>query len=170
MEKLSIRKIIQSDNSAVSQIIRQVMTEFGAVGTGFSIQDPEVDCMFESHQSPVASFYVLESKQALLGCGGISPLVGGDETTCELKKMYFLPQARGRGAGRVLAELLVNDARRLGFQRVYIETLESMIAANQLYRKLGFRLLPSKLGNTGHCGCDTFYELPLQPHEEITIL
>ena len=85
-----LRPIEQTDNSQVAKIIRTVMTEYGAVGDGFSIQDPEVDHMFEAYQDPRAIYLVLVSNGQVLGCGGIAPLKGGDADTCELKKMYFL--------------------------------------------------------------------------------
>ncbi len=160
-----IRRIQPSDNLEVASIIRTVMTEFGAVGAGFSIEDAEVDCMYESYTEPRTRFYVLDNKRALLGCGGIAPLAGGDPETCELKKMYFQPAARGQGYGRLLVETLLQDACRLGFRKVYIETLQSMVAANLLYQKLGFERLDRGLGNTGHCGCDTFYAMELPPVE-----
>lgn len=158
-----IRQIQEKDNAVVAQVIRSVMTEFGAVGAGFSIEDAEVDCMYESYSAEQSRFYVLDDRRGVLGCGGIAQLEGGDAGVCELKKMYFLPEARGQGAGRLLAETLIQDARRIGFRRVYIETLESMTAANRLYQKLGFVPLAEGLGNTGHCGCDTFYALDLEP-------
>ena len=63
------------DNPAVARIIRTVMTEYGAVGPGYSIEDPEVDAMFETYDHPRALFLVLENnKGEPVGCGGIAPL------------------------------------------------------------------------------------------------
>ena len=145
------------------------MPEFGAVGPGYSIEDAEVDTMFEAYQGIQKAFYVVVTAGKVVGCGGVAPLDGGQEDVCELKKMYFLSEARGRGAGRVLAELLINDARKLGFNKIYIETLQQMEAANGLYKSLGFQKIDGPLGNTGHCGCDTHYLLELQPLEEVSI-
>ena len=160
-----VRRIKPQDNLAVATVIRDVMTEFGAVGQGFSIEDPEVDVMFEAYEDVRSRFYVLEDMGRVLGCGGIAPLTGGDRNDCELKKMYFLPEARGQGLGRLLAETLLVDAQRIGFRRVYIETLERMTIANRLYQKLGFERLEQGLGNTGHCGCDAYYALNIEPLE-----
>lgn len=169
MARLLVRKIVNGDNQVVAQIIRSVMTEFGAVGPGFSIEDAEVDTMFEAYEGDKKACYVVVTAGEVVGCGGVAPLDGGAEDTCELKKMYFLAEARGRGAGRVLAELLINEARKLGFSKIYIETLEQMEAANGLYKSLGFRKLDGPLGNTGHGGCNTFYLLELKPLEQISI-
>ena len=160
-----IRMIRAEDDPHVADVIRQVMTEFGAVGAGFSIEDPEVDAMFHAYQGERAVFYVVEHERTVMGCGGIAPLDGGEEGTCELKKMYFLPGVRGKGVGRLLAETLIQDAARLDFRKIYIETLESMAAANKLYQKLGFERIEGNLGATGHCGCDTFYVLDVPPLE-----
>lgn len=169
MGDFEVRKIAPTDNNSIAAVIRSVMTEFGAVGAGFSIEDPEVDTMFEAYQGDHSIYYVVCAQGNVLGGAGVAPLAGGDAETCELKKMYFMPEARGLGAGRVLAELLLHDARKFGYSRVYIETLQRMGAANQLYRSLGFQPLPSCLGATGHGGCDTYYVLDFEPMEEIII-
>jgi putative acetyltransferase len=48
-EVFVLRTIRPGDNPQVAGIIRSVMTEFGAVGPGFSIMDPEVDHMYEAY-------------------------------------------------------------------------------------------------------------------------
>lgn len=155
---LALRPICPADNPQVAAIIRTVMTEYGAVGPGYSIEDPEVDAMFEAYNHARALFLVLENADGhLVGCGGIAPLQGGDADTCELKKMYFLPEARGQGMGRKLMETLEVAARQRGFQQIYLETIAAMQEANRLYQRLQFEPLPGPMGNTGHTGCGLFY-------------
>lgn len=153
----TIRPIRQADNLQVAKIIRDVMTEFQAVGEGYSINDPEVDFMYEAYDRPNAGFFVLEKGEVLVGCGGIAPLKGAKATICELQKMYFLPEARGLGLGKKLALFLMEEATKLGFKQCYLETLERMWQANLLYQKLGFERTTTNLGNTGHCSCDLWY-------------
>jgi putative acetyltransferase len=152
-----LRRIRPSDNEQVASIIRTVMTEFGAVGEGFSIMDPEVDHMYEAYQTPGHAMYVVEKDARLLGCGGFGPLLGGEARICELKKMYFLPELRGNGMGRKLVSLVLEEARLAGYTQCYLETLCSMRAANALYQKMGFIPLQGALGATGHGGCDAWY-------------
>lgn len=166
-----IRKIQPADDPDVAKIIRTVMTEFGAVGSRFSIADPEVDAMFGAYANPKSIFYVLEDRGSLVGCGGIAPLVGGQQDTCELKKMYLMAQARGKGLGTLLCEMLIVDAQRFAYRQIYIETLARMEAAIRVYEKLGFDKLPQCLGQTGHVGCDTFYARQLEPlHLDASLL
>lgn len=169
MANLTARKIAPEDNPSVAAVIRSVMTEFGAVGSGFSIEDAELENMYRAYQALHSVFYVVTQATKIVGCGGISPLSGGDHSICELRKMYLLPTARGQGAGRVLAELLIVEARARNYSAVYLETLSRMVAANRLYQRLGFETLDQPLGNTGHHGCNQFYLLQLGNQEEVVI-
>src|SRR5262245_22286863 len=97
-EKLTIREIGPKDNAAVAAIIREVMTGLGAVGPGYSINDPEVDAMCEAYNKPRSKYFVVVDEVGVaVGGAGIGPLVGGEADICELKKMYLLPAARGNG-------------------------------------------------------------------------
>lgn len=156
-ERLSIRPIRAADDSAVAAIIRSVMPEFGAKGPGFAINDPEVDGMSAAYARPGAAYFVVTDGDRVLGGGGVAPLDGGDPRTCELRKMYFLPQARGRGAGAALLARCLDAARAFGYTRCYLETLARMDAARKLYARFGFRPLCAPLGNTGHFSCDSYY-------------
>ena len=71
--------------------------------------------------------------------------------------MYFLPELRGLGAGRVLIGRCLDAARQLGYRRCYLETLTGMDAAQALYLKAGFRQIDGPLGGTGHFSCDRYY-------------
>jgi putative acetyltransferase len=153
---LNIRPIRAADNPLVADIIRQVMTEFGAVGEGYSIHDDEVDDMHAAYANDRAIFYVVTLNDVVLGCGGIGPLKGAVKDTCELKKMYFLPRLRGLGAGAKLLNKCLEAARRMGYRCCYLETTGTMKQAQHLYRKHGFRQLDAPMGNTGHCSCETW--------------
>ncbi len=158
---LSFRPITPADDAAVAAIIRAVMPEFGADGPGFAIHDPEVGHMSAAYARPGAAFFVVCEGERVLGSGGVAPLDGGEPGVCELRKMYFLPELRGRGAGKALLEHCLATARALGYRRCYLETLERMTDARRLYEKFGFKALCSQRGATGHFGCDRYYELEL---------
>lgn len=161
MSAFDIRPIRPADDPAVARVIRTVMPEFGACGSGFAINDPEVDWMHRAYGAPRSAYFVVERDGRMCGGGGIAPLEGGDADTCELRKMYFLPELRGLGAGAALMTQCLDAARRFGFRRCYIETLTGMDAAMRLYERTGFRRIDAPLGATGHGGCDRYYLLDL---------
>lgn len=152
-----IRPIEARDDAAMAAIIRRVMSEFGAGGEGFAIHDAEVDAMHAAYMQPRSAYFVLEVDGAVAGGGGVAALEQGDADTCELRKMYFLPAARGHGAGHAMMQRCLDAARAFGYRRCYLETLSGMDAAFALYRKHGFRPLCASLGSTGHHGCDHWF-------------
>lgn len=156
-----LRPIEPRDDEAVASIIRTVMTSFGASGPGFAIHDPEVSAMSAAYARPGAAYFVVEHEGRVVGGAGVAPLDGGPADTCELRKMYFLPEARGLGLGRIMLERCLETARALGYRRCYLETLTGMDAAQALYVKMGFTRIDGPCGATGHHGCDRFYERPL---------
>ena len=156
-ESFRIRPIAPADDAAMAAIIRAVMPEFGACGSGFAINDPEVDWMHRAYAAPRSAYFVVERGGVVEGGGGVAPLEGSDADTCELRKMYFLPSLRGLGAGAALMARCLDAARGFGFRRCYLETLTGMDAAMKLYARSGFRRIDAPLGATGHGGCDRYF-------------
>jgi putative acetyltransferase len=156
-----IRKVRKEDDPQIANVIRTVMPEFGASGQGFAIHDKEVDNIYEAYSQPRTAYIVCELDGKILGGGGIAPLEGGDEDTCELKKMYFLPEGRGKGLGQEVLKACLHAAREKKFRYCYLETFNTMKGAMKLYEKNGFKKIPGPLGNTGHFACDIFYKVEL---------
>ncbi|MDR6936321.1 GNAT superfamily N-acetyltransferase [Luteibacter sp. 3190] len=152
-----IRPIDPRDDADIAAVIRTVMPEFGADGPGFAIHDREVDTMSSAYSAPRCAYFVVEMHGRAVGGGGIAPLEGGDDETCELRKMYFLPEARGTGAATQLLRRCLDAGRRAGFSRCYLETLTGMDAAQALYLRLGFTRIDAPMGGTGHFSCDRFF-------------
>lgn len=152
----TLRRLQHTDNPAIASIIRSVMPEFGADGPGFAIHDSEVDDMATAYSAPGCTYFVVALAGRVCGGAGIAPL-DANPGVCELRKMYFLPELRGLGAGTALMQQCLTAARDLGYQRCYIETLAGMDAAQHLYEKHGFSRLQAPLGNTGHFACNRFY-------------
>lgn len=156
----TIRPIAARDDAAVAAIIRTVMPEFGADGPGFAIHDAEVGAMHAAYAKSGCAYFVVELEGKVHGGGGVAPLDGA-AGVCELRKMYFLPELRGRGAGSALIIRCLDAAHELGYRQCYLETLTGMDAAQRLYQKHGFARIPAAMGSTGHFSCNRFYLLDL---------
>lgn len=92
--------------------------------------------MFEP---PDGVFLVGRDGSRAVACGGIARF---DERRAELKRMYVLPEARGRGLGRQLLEALEAQARALGYRALVLETGVDQLPAVGLYESSGFERIP----------------------------
>ncbi|MES2329752.1 MAG: GNAT family N-acetyltransferase [Bacteroidota bacterium] len=157
MHDISIRPIQPADNPAVANIIRRTLEEFGITRAGTVYFDKTTDHLFELFQStPLSAYFVVEKDGVILGGAGIFPTDGLPEGTCELVKMYLLPNARGTGLGRHMIDHCLQLAKQKGFTAVYLETMPELKKAMSVYEKFGFTYLEGPMGNSGHCGCDVW--------------
>ncbi len=155
-----LRPIRRGDDPAVAAVIREVMTEHGCTDEGFAIHDAEVEAMTANYRTEDrAAYYVVARKSEVLGGAGFARLAGTTEAeaTCELRKMYFRPPARGHGLGHAVLDLLLDEMCLAGYRRCYIETTSWMDAARHVYLAHGFAEIPEALGSTGHGSCDRFF-------------
>lgn len=160
-DQITICEVRSEDDAQLADLIKVVMTEIGAIGEGYSINDPEVQAMSENYIGPRARYFVLVDGDQVLGGGGFAQRIDADETTCELRKMYFLPQARGLGKAQEMLNLIFDEAKAAGYTKMYLETIVGADKAIALYERNGFKKISCPQGNTGHSGCDTFYEKEL---------
>lgn len=150
---MKIRRILKKDNDQVRDIIQSVILEYGAPKKGTAYSDAATQAMYEHYQLPRRDYYVIEDGGRIVGCAGTGPLAGFEENICELQKMYFSPKARGKGLGKKMMDLCLKTARDFRYERIYIETMDNMLEAQKLYKKVGFLPLQEPLGNTGHYSC-----------------
>lgn len=148
-----IRPIQPKDNVQVAKIIRSVLEDFNVPKVGTAYADASLDCMYETYQKSRSAYYVLEENGKLIGGGGIAQLDNYEGNVCELQKMYFLDEARGRGLGTQMIDICLKKAKEFGYEQCYLETMSYMEAAQKLYKKYGFYYLDGAMGDTGHSAC-----------------
>jgi ribosomal protein S18 acetylase RimI-like enzyme len=98
-----------------------------------------VDANIESFMSlkpPNGVLYIIEEKGKVAGMGGLRKL---RETVGEVKRMYIRPQFRGNGYGKKMAIRLLDEGRKLGCTSFLLDTAEYMLAAQHIYRSVGFK-------------------------------
>jgi len=153
MTSFRIRPIEIQDNSALAAVIRFVLLEHNVPKVGTAYADPQLDYMQQTYAIARAHYFVVEQNGTVVGGAGIQQLENESETICELQKMYFLPEARGKGIGSALMQTCLDFAQDNGFEFCYIETMPYMQAAQKLYTKFGFNYIDAPMGNTGHTSC-----------------
>jgi GNAT superfamily N-acetyltransferase len=66
-----------------------------------------------------------------------------ESNTCEMKRLYLRPEFRGKRLGGALAECVIAEARRIGYHRMRLDTVEPLMGdALAMYRKMGFKEIP----------------------------
>ena len=135
-QDLRFRDARKGDEAAVQAVVARVLKEYGLAADP-AATDADLADLTASYFDRGGVFRVLVSDDGtIVGCGGLYP-VAGDEF--EIRKMYFVPQVRGRGHGRRLLEELIEGARQRGCKRVVLETASVLKEAIALYRSFGFR-------------------------------
>ncbi|MNO12326.1 Acetyltransferase (GNAT) family protein [compost metagenome] len=153
---MNIRHIENNDNASIERIIRECLIEFGGNREGLAWADESMHDLYHYYNDePNRAYWIVEEDGEVLGGCGIAPFAESEQV-CELQKMYLSTSTRGSG---IAAELLQTalDFAALHYKQCYLETLQSMQAANRFYLKHGFTLLESPLAGSEHFACDAWY-------------
>lgn len=87
-----------------------------------------------------SALLVVEEEGTLVACGALKRL---DDQSAEIKRMYTVPAARGRGLGRQVLGGLIEAGREAGYARLVLETGDQQPDAVHLYESAGFRRIPN---------------------------
>ena len=90
----------------------------------------------EQMSPPHGSFLVITVEGEAVAGGGLKRL---DEHTCEIKRMFVVPEARGRGLAKMLLVALEDEARRLGYTVARLDTGPKQPHAQRMYEQAGYR-------------------------------
>ena len=85
---------------------------------------------------PLGAILVAKEDGETVGCVAVRPL---GEEICEMKRLYVKPLHRGKRIGRDLALAIIDEAKRLGYKAMRLDTVVEMREASALYRALGFQ-------------------------------
>jgi putative acetyltransferase len=147
-----LRIISAETDEAVRQasvLFREYAASLG-VDLSFQSFEQELASLPGDYAAPDGRLFLAvldEAPTAELGrSSSTSPRIAGcialrkiDAETCEMKRLYVRPEFRGHGAGRALAQAVIEAAREIGYRRMRLDTLPQMTEAQALYCALGFR-------------------------------
>jgi Acetyltransferases len=125
----------EADLDAARRLFRAYAESLG-FELDFQDFEAEMDTLPGPYAPPDGAILLAEADGEPVGVVAVQPL--DDEGTCEMKRLYVMPEYRNRGVGRALASAIVEEARELGYDVMRLDTVASMTAARRLYQSLGF--------------------------------
>ncbi len=132
-------KIFSAGTREYIGLAKTLFVEYAdSLGFDLAFQDfeEEIANLPGDYASPAGCLLLAKYKDQPAGCVALRKLSDG---ICEMKRLYVRPQFRGLGIGRKLAEAIISEARRIGYNCMRLDTIPSMEAARALYVSLGFR-------------------------------
>jgi putative acetyltransferase len=135
-------RLVEADTTALFAVARALIQEYGAEVSASMAADlcfqnfaAELEELPAMYGQPSGCLLLAGRDDDWVGCCGLRRF---SHDVCEMKRLYVRPSARGAGVGHQLIERLLAAARARGYQRMVLDTLEDMIAAQKLYRSFGF--------------------------------
>jgi putative acetyltransferase len=146
-QEFLIRDWHPDDRARAAQIIGSVLADYSLVwepdGADQDVLDVET-----SYLSIGGEFWVIEQAGILVGTAAYRPFARGDNAV-EIRKMYLLSAARGKGLGRFLLAQLETAIAARGFTEIWVETASALKEAVQLYESSGY--IPATGVETARC-------------------
>lgn len=138
---IAIRRAATAEDFAVAKELFREYQRAIAVDLCFQSFERELETLPDMYGPPTGALFlaIRSSDGQPAGCVGLRRL---EPEICEVKRLYVRPDARGHHLGRELVNVLMTEARRLGYTRMRLDTLASMTAARALYASLGFVNIP----------------------------
>ena len=137
---------IQLTQAALPEHVEQVRDLFleYAQSLGFSLCfqsfDEELKDLLGAYAPPSGRLLLAQHAGQVAGCVALRHL---ESNICEMKRLYLRPAHRGKGLGRMLVDRVVAEARRIGYERMRLDTIQpSMPDAIAIYRRMGFQEIP----------------------------
>jgi putative acetyltransferase len=130
-----IRAVMEPDVGAVVALVRSVLADYGLTFGEGSETDAQLTTLPASYTDAGGAFWVALLGGAIVGTVGVYPVSDG---VLELRKMYLLRDARGRGIGQRLLDVATAFASARGARALVLDTTEQMKDARALYERNGF--------------------------------
>jgi ribosomal protein S18 acetylase RimI-like enzyme len=132
-------RLLEPNSPAEWGEARRLVEEYAAsLNLDLSFQNfaHELEHFEGTYSPPSGAFLLAQDNGACVGCVGLRRL---SDSSGEIKRLYVAPGARRLGLGVALVRGIVGQGRKLGYARLVLDTLPSMLEARALYHALGFK-------------------------------
>ena len=140
-------RIIHAKTDVQLQAARDLFIQY-ADSLGFDLEfqgfSRELAELPGDYEPPAGCILLAAVADDYAGCVALRPL---QDKICEMKRLFVKPTYQGGGIGRLLAVSVVEEARKKGYQKMRLDTIESMQAAQRLYFSLGFKTIDAYCHN-----------------------
>jgi GNAT superfamily N-acetyltransferase len=138
--------LVRAESPVLLDEVRAIFREYAAsLGIDLCFQgfEDELAGLPGDYAEPRGLLLLAMVDGEVAGCGAFRPLPDADEpNACEMKRLFVRRAFRRFGFGRLIAEHLLDRAREAGYSSMYLDTLDDMEAARELYASLGFAEVP----------------------------
>jgi GNAT superfamily N-acetyltransferase len=111
----------------------------------FQSFDSEIDNPLYKYSAPTGALFIAYHNATPVGCIALQPLQ--EAQTCEMKRLYVVPEYRKLKIGDALVQALLLEAKTLGYLTMKLDTLDRLQAALKLYLKYGFETVTAYYDN-----------------------
>ena len=142
-EEITYRQVQPSDNPTLKYLVQNGLKSNGLAIPGTAYFDPNLDdlCGYYMAIPEKRNYFVAVNPEGRVvgGCG--VDVFEGLEDCAELQKLYVAEDCHGHGIATRLVKMVEEEAKRLGYGKIYIETHSNLQAALKLYEKEGYTLI-----------------------------
>ncbi len=110
-------------------------TQMLGVNLDFQDYEKELQQLPGKYALPDGRLYIAYAENKASGCIALRRI---DDAICEMKRLYVRPEFRGHKIGQMLVGQIVEDAKKLKYDYMVLDTLATLENAVILYKKLGF--------------------------------
>ena len=145
---VNIEPIRSDEDIKIARILFSEYIESLGIDLSFQDIEKELSNLPGKYNQPDGIILIArDNNNNPIGCAAVRPL--DNCSSCEMKRLYVRPQARGLNLGRKLTEKIVEYAKLRNYSKLYLDTLPSMVTARKLYFDIGF------------CPTEPYYDNPI---------
>lgn len=137
-------------NEKISEVVK-IFAEYKAelnLDLSFQPADDSAENILKRYGEPAGKIFLATVDEKIAGCVAFHKM--NFEKSCELKRLFVKPEYRGLKLGKKLLAKAIDEAKKIGYKKIYLDTLSTLENACRLYEKFGFKKI------------DAYYENPLK--------